>query len=286
MIAETEINAATDNPLFFESDERWDHQFCENWPKEYKGDQRISYSAGNFHGEPIGMAADFLAVGLAELANISERRIQMLLDAHHNRNLPGNLVSKRGVNSGYMIAQYCAAGLVSENKVLAHPASVDSIPTSANAEDHNAMATIAARKLRSVLHNAQAVLAIELLVAVQAIDWRVGMGISPCLKASGSGDERLQERGSASDQAEWEASEFERRTDPEHRLAIVAKLGRGTRLAYSRIRGLVPPLITDRTLDGEICIIRGVLENNSLITSLSRELQEPLRPIVPLMTRL
>ena len=113
------------------------------------------------------MAADVLAIALAELANISERRTQMLLDGHQNRNLPSNLIPHRGINSGLMIVQYAAAGIVSENKVLTHPASVDSIPTSANSEDHNAMATIAARKVRTVLRNAQAVLAIELLVAAQ-----------------------------------------------------------------------------------------------------------------------
>ena len=95
--------------------------------------------------QPIALAADFLAIAVSELANIAERRTQLLLDKNHNRNLPANLIPKRGVNSGLMLSQYCAAGLVSENKVLAHPAAVDSIPTSANAEDHNAMASIAAR---------------------------------------------------------------------------------------------------------------------------------------------
>ena len=122
-VAEAEINAATDNPLFFPGDGApFDHEFAANWPAGYDGRQRISYSAGNFHGEPVGMAADFLAIALAELADISERRTQMLLDAHHNRNLPANLIPHRGINSGLMIAQYCAAGIVSENKILTHPA--------------------------------------------------------------------------------------------------------------------------------------------------------------------
>src|SRR5947208_759486 len=125
------------------------------------------------------MAADFLAIGIAELANIAERRIQMLLDSKQSRNLPSNLIPQRGVNSGYMLVQYTAASIVSENKVLTHPASVDSIPTSANSEDHNAMSTIAARKLRTVLRNVQAVIAIELLVAAQAVEWRVAMEIDP-----------------------------------------------------------------------------------------------------------
>src|SRR6185503_12411868 len=131
-------------------------------------------------------ASDYLAIGLAELASISERRTQMLLDCHHSRNLPANLIPHRGVNSGWMIAQYTAAGIVSENKVLTHPASVDSIPTSANSEDHNAMGIIAARKLRTVLRNVQAVLAIELRVAVQAVEGRVGMEIDPRGAEAGS----------------------------------------------------------------------------------------------------
>ena len=100
-VAEAEINAATDNPLFFPATaDALGPRVRDNWPAGYDGDQRIAYSAGNFHGEPVGIAADFLAIALAELANISERRTQMLLDAHHNRNLPCNLIPHRGVNSG------------------------------------------------------------------------------------------------------------------------------------------------------------------------------------------
>ena len=258
---EAEINAATDNPLFFPADEAapWDHEFRDNWPEGYSGEERISYSAGNFHGEPVGVAADCLAIGLAELADISERRTQMLLDAHHNRNLPSNLVPHRGVSSGYMIAQYTAAGVVSENKVLTHPASVDSIPTSANSEDHNAMATIACRKLRTVLRNVQAVLAIELLVGAQAVDWRVGMGIDP--------GTNHDERESADDhvfdvwnRAEEEAQKFAQETAPEKRAAIAAHLGEGTRRAYLRIREIVPPLLADRILEGEVRAMRGLVE--------------------------
>jgi histidine ammonia-lyase len=260
-VAEAEINAATDNPLFFSGDSEeeappWDHEFAANWPEGYDGRERISYSAGNFHGEPVGMAADVLAIGLAELANISERRTQMLLDAHHNRNLPSNLIPHRGVNSGLMIAQYCAAGIVSENKVLTHPATVDSIPTSANAEDHNAMATIAARKLRTVLRNAQAVLSIELLAAAQAVEWRVGMGIDPRSR-------------SAKPEAEWkladrEAADFEERTRPERRGEIAAQLGEGTRRAYLKVRDLAPTMLTDRMLDGDIRAVRAAVEAGTL----------------------
>jgi len=169
-IIENEINAVTDNPLFFADANAADpidgFAAC-IWK---------AYSGGNFHGEPIGMAADYLKIAAAELANISERRIQYLLDRHHNRGLPANLwpdPAGSGLNSGLMIVQYAAASLASENKVLAHPASVDSIPTSSNAEDHNAMSTIAARHARAVVENATNVLAMELLAATQALEIRL-----------------------------------------------------------------------------------------------------------------
>ncbi|HEY9422586.1 MAG TPA: aromatic amino acid ammonia-lyase, partial [Thermoanaerobaculia bacterium] len=278
-VAEGEINAATDNPLFFPEDGSapFDWEFADNWPKGYDGRQRVSYSAGNFHGEPVGMAADVLAIGVAELANISERRTQMLLDAHHNRNLPSNLIPKRGINSGYMIAQYTAAGIVSENKVLTHPATVDSIPTSSNAEDHNAMATIAARKLRTVLRNVQAVLAIELLVAVQAVEWRVAMGIDPRPKRpedmkdegqgsreTGGGARPSPEAPSEWERSELEAQEFEERTRSGKRAEIAGQLGEGTRRAYLRIRELVPTMLADKTLDGDVRAVRRALEDETL----------------------
>jgi histidine ammonia-lyase len=137
--------------------------------------------------------------------------------------------------------------VVSENKVLAHPASVDSIPTSSNSEDHNAMATIAARKLRTVLANAQAVLAIELLAAAQAIDWRVAMGIDAKTGHPAVLAEALAGKGalSAWDQAELEAQLFTQRTTPEHHETIAAHLGQGTRQAYLALRQLVPTLTDD-----------------------------------------
>jgi len=252
-VAEAEINAATDNPLFFPGDETppLDHEFAANWPAGYDGRERISYSAGNFHGEPVGMAADVLAIALAELANISERRAQMLLDGHHNRSLPPNLIPHRGINSGLMIIQYCAAGIVSENKVLTHPASVDSIPTSSNSEDHNAMATIAARKARTVLRNAQSVLAIELLVAAQAVEWRVAMEIDPA-----------RPRPVAStdwEQANREAEQFEERTRPERRQEIAEPLGEGTRRLYLQVREAAPTMLRDRMLEGDIRAVLGLV---------------------------
>jgi histidine ammonia-lyase len=124
---------------------------------------------GNFHGQPLALAADYLCMAAAELANISERRIERLVNPQLS-GLPAFLVNDSGLNSGFMIAQYTAAALVSENKVLAHPACVDSIPTSANKEDHVSMGAISARKCRSIISNAEAVIAIELLCGCQAVD--------------------------------------------------------------------------------------------------------------------
>lgn len=145
-----EINSVTDNPLVFAMDD-------------------VAIEGGNFHGQPLALVLDFLAIAASELANISERRTERLVN-HMLGGLPRFLTPNGGLHSGMMIAQYTAAALVSENKVLAHPASVDSIPTSANQEDHNSMGSIAARKLQNVVTNAQRVLAIELLCAAQGID--------------------------------------------------------------------------------------------------------------------
>ncbi|MGL6114898.1 MAG: histidine ammonia-lyase [Cetobacterium sp.] len=148
---EIEMNAVTDNPIIFVDE-----------------DQVIS--GGNFHGQPMALPFDFLGIALSEMANISERRIERLVNPQLNNGLPAFLVEKGGVNSGFMIVQYSAASLVSENKVLAHPASVDSIPSSANQEDHVSMGTIAARKAGEILGNARKVIAMEMLCACQAID--------------------------------------------------------------------------------------------------------------------
>lgn len=149
-VIEIEINATTTNPLIFASTE----------------EVRLG---GNFHGQPVAMAADYLSMGLAELGSVSERRIERLVNPQLS-DLPAFLVAEGGLNSGLMIAQYTAAALVSENKVLAHPACVDSIPTSANKEDHVSMGTIAIRQAREILDNVTHVVAIELLCAAQACD--------------------------------------------------------------------------------------------------------------------
>ncbi|MDB5309991.1 MAG: hutH [Gemmataceae bacterium] len=150
-VLETEINGVTDNPLVFDD-----------------GDV---ISCGNFHGQPVALALDFAAIALAEFASISERRIYLLLEGHDG--LPRLLMRETGLNSGFMIPQYTAAALVSENKVLCHPASVDSIPTSLGQEDHVSMGSIAALKLLQVFRNVETVLAIEVLTAAQALDYRL-----------------------------------------------------------------------------------------------------------------
>ena len=250
-VAEREINAATDNPLFFpDQGEPFDVRFRANWPEGYRGDTRLAYSAGNFHGQPIALAADFLAIAIAELANIAERRTQMLLDANHNRGLPANLTTRPGVNSGLMIAQYTAASLVSENKVLAHPASVDSIPTGANAEDHVSMSTHAGRKLRAILFNAQSVAAIELMVAAQAIDWRVSML---------EGVPEAHDLALAEEQARLFAQAVNGRAGE-----IASWLGAGNAALYRRVRAIVAPLIADRAMDDDIRRLRaGILRATS-----------------------
>ena len=144
------MNSATDNPLVFAA-----------------ADEAVS--GGNFHGEPMALAADFLAIALAELGSISERRTEKLTNDTFS-GLPPFLVANAGLNSGFMMAQVTAAALVSENKVLAHPASVDSIPTSADKEDHVSMGMWAAIKCRQVAANVRQILAIELLAAAQGID--------------------------------------------------------------------------------------------------------------------
>jgi histidine ammonia-lyase len=129
-------------------------------------------SGGNFHGEPVALALDFAKLAISELGSISERRTALLLDARLNGGLPAFLAPTTGLDSGLMILQYTAAALASENKVLVHPASADSVPTSANQEDHVSMGPIAARHARTVLEHVERILAIELLVAAQAIDLR------------------------------------------------------------------------------------------------------------------
>ena len=163
---EIEANGVTDNPLVF--------------PGIGNGADEV-LSGGNFHAEPVAMAADQLAIAVAEIGALSERRIALLVDPGLS-GLPPFLVNDSGLNSGYMMAQVTAAALASENKSMAHPASVDSLPTSANQEDHVSMATFAARRLGEMAENTAGIVAIELLAAAQGIDLRLPLKTSPALQ--------------------------------------------------------------------------------------------------------
>ena len=157
-----EANAVSDNPLVF-------------------AEENEVVSGGNFHAEPVAMAADNLALAIAEVGALSERRIALMMDKHMSQ-LPPFLVRNGGVNSGFMIAQVTAAALASENKALSHPHSVDSLPTSANQEDHVSMAPAAGRRLWEMAANTRGVLAVEWLAACQGIDLREGLKSSPLLE--------------------------------------------------------------------------------------------------------
>lgn len=159
---EFEMNAANDNPLIFD-----------------EGDETLVISGGNFHGQPVAFALDFLKLGVSELANVSERRLERLVNPQLNNGLPAFLSPKPGLQSGAMIMQYAAASLVSENKTLAHPASVDSIPSSANQEDHVSMGTIASRHGYQIIENARRVLAIEAIIGLQAVEYKGIDKLSP-----------------------------------------------------------------------------------------------------------
>ena len=187
-VLDVEINSATDNPLVF--------------PQGGVADSTASatggglvISGGNFHGEPVAIALDFGKLAISELGAISERRIALLVDSRLNCGLPPFLSSGSGLESGMMLLQYTAAALASENKVLAHPASADSIPTSANQEDHVSMGSIAARHAMSVLTNVQRIVALELLVAAQALDFRLTQSAAEGLQVrAGAGVEEAHRR--------------------------------------------------------------------------------------------
>jgi histidine ammonia-lyase len=161
-VLETEANAVTDNPLVFV-------------------DTKTVLSGGNFHAEPVALAADYLALAIAEIGALSERRIALLIDSHMS-GLPAFLVKDGGLNSGFMMAQVTAAALASENKSHAHPASVDSLPTSANQEDHVSMATFAARRLHTMIDNVADIIAIELLAAAQGVEFHRPKKSSPVIE--------------------------------------------------------------------------------------------------------
>lgn len=218
-LVEKELNAISDDPIFFTEEEIRQHPPIDGWLT------RLHFEVGNFHGQLVSLAMDTLGIALTTLGAISERRIQLLLDKNFNEGLPPNLIhNPEGLYSGLMLAQYTAASLVSENKILAHPASVDSIPTSAGMEDYVSMGTISARKARKILENVEHILAIELLCASQALSFRTR-------------------------ELDWNPP------DPGAG-KITGQAGQGTTTALKAIRKVVKPLLADRRLDEDIHKIR------------------------------
>ncbi|MBA2756719.1 MAG: aromatic amino acid lyase, partial [Chloroflexi bacterium] len=201
-------------------------------------------SGGNFHGEPIALAMDFAKIAVAELGSISERRIALLVDARLNGGLPPFLTTSSGIGSGMMIYQYTAAALVSEHKVLAHPASVDSIPTSANQEDHVSMGSISARHARAILAGVEQILGIELVVGAQALDLRLAM----LAGASAAGV------GAAVDPGV-----------PEPRGAEAIVPGSGVAEAHRRIRRVIAHLDRDREPGADLAAAAELVHAGALV---------------------
>ncbi len=228
-VLDVELNSATDNPLIFPEGGAAAADVAATGGG-------LVISGGNFHGEPIALALDFAKLAIAELGAISERRVALLLDARLNGGLPPFLAPASGLNSGMMLLQYTAAALASENKVLVHPASADSIPTSANQEDHVSMGPIAGRHARDVLANVERILAIELLAGAQALDLRLEITAGAPVGASG---------GAAG-----------ARPGPVP--------GRGVAEAHRRIRSVVPPLLADREMGPDIAAALALVHSGEL----------------------
>jgi histidine ammonia-lyase len=230
-VLDIEMNSATDNPLVFpEGGVAAEDALA-------TGGGRV-ISGGNFHGEPVALALDFAKIAIAELGSISERRTSLLLDPRLNGGLPAFLAPASGLDSGLMIVQYTAAALASENKILAHPASVDSIPTSANQEDHVSMGPIAARHARTVLEHVEQIVAIELLCGAEALDQRLG------LLAAHAAD--------AADPAAHASP------------GPAPAPGAGVAEARERIRALVRPLDGDREPGRDLAALTGLVHDGGL----------------------
>jgi len=241
-----ELNSANDNPLIFPASTESNVPGTESDDTAHSvpGTSYSVLSGGNFHGAPLSVAADFLGIALCGLATISERRQARMVDpAAHGGLFPAFLIDNGGLNSGFMIIQYTSAALASENKSLAHPASVDTIPTSANTEDHVSMGPIAARHARAIVANTARVLALEALMAAQAIDFRLR-----------SAEYRVPSADSNSDHSV---------PGTQH-----SALGKGTRRAYDIIRAGIPFLERDQDMQPYIasaislvtsCQLSGVL---------------------------
>ena len=228
-VLDIEMNSATDNPLVFPEGGVAAEEAIAT------GGGRV-ISGGNFHGEPVALALDFAKLAIAELGAISERRTALLLDPRLNGGLTAFLASASGLDSGLMIVQYTAAALASENKVLAHPASVDSVPTSANQEDHVSMGPIAARHARSVLEHVEAIVAIELLVAAEALDQRLALLASAADRLGG-------ERGAG----------------------VAPAPGKGVADAHARVRAVVTRIVGDREPGPDLAAVTRLVRHGALV---------------------
>ena len=234
-VLDVELNSATDNPLVFPEGGAAPADTLATGGG-------LVISGGNFHGEPIALALDFAKLALSELGAISERRTALLLDPRLNGGLPAFLTPDPGRNSGLMIVQYTAAALASENKVLAHPSSADSIPTSANQEDHVSMGAAAARHARTVLGHVEQILAIELLCAAQALDLRLELmgSVADGVAAPAAGPSGA----------------------PASTPAMVP--GAGVTEAHARIRARVPALVEDREPGPDLAAVLALVHEGAL----------------------
>lgn len=258
LVLSREINAATDNPLIFL-----------DLPP---GRENKAISCGNFHGEPLALAMDMLSMAVAELGNISERRTFRLLDNTLSAGLPPMLVEDSGVNNGLMMAQYVSAALVSDNKTLAHPDSVDSIPTSANQEDHVSMSTNAARHAREVVWNAEQIVSIEMLCAAQALDFRrAGLEFTT---STWEGDEGL---GRTRKVVEYELKSG--------KVVNKAGLAKGTEAAYKAIRREIDHLSNDRPLYPDLERIAAMVHAGEILRAVEGALGAPLEGIGELLLK-
>ncbi len=253
-----EINAATDNPLIFL-----------DLPEKR---ENKAISAGNFHGEPLALAMDMLGMAVAEIGSISERRVFRLLDNTLSAGLPAMLVEDSGLNNGLMMAQYTAAALVSDNKTLAHPDSVDSIPTCANQEDHVSMSTNAARHAREIVRNVEQIVGIEVLCAAQALDFRLS-GLEFRTTTWQRSDDLQQCRKTV----QYELGKG--------KAVGKARLGVGTEAAYQAIRAQIEHLSQDRPLYPDLGRAATMVHNGDIVSAVETSLGEPLADLAELVIK-
>lgn len=253
-----EINAATDNPLIFL-----------DLPEKR---ENKAISAGNFHGEPLALAMDMLGMAVAEIGSISERRAFRLLDNTLSAGLPAMLVEDSGLNNGLMMAQYTAAALVSDNKTLAHPDSVDSIPTCANQEDHVSMSTNAARHAREIVRNVEQIVGIEIVCAAQALDFRRS-GVEFSTTTWQRDDDLHQCRKTV---------EYELKKG---KTVGKARLGVGTEAAYQATRAQIEHLSQDRPLYPDLGRAAAMVHSGDIVRAVETSLGEPLAGLAELMIK-